>query len=143
MTHVDGGAGEVEATLTIGDAVEETATVDIGEGETATVTFADVTAGLGTGVYDVEMSAQNETLTGELTVSVDVGGDGVPATDTTGDGLLNDLTGDGEFTILDVQALFESFDDDAVQDNVELFDFLGDDRVSIFDVQALFNDLEQ
>jgi len=143
MTHVGGGVGEVEMSLTIGDAVEETATVDIGEGETATVTFADVTTDLGPGVYDVEMSAQNETLTGELTVSVDVGGDeGTPATDTTGDGLLDDLTGDGEFTIMDVQALFESFNDDAIQDNIELFDFAENDRVSIFDVQALFTDLE-
>ena len=142
MTHVGGGAGEVETTLTIGDDVEETATVDIEEGETVDVSFEDVTTELGPGVYDVEMTAQDETLTGELTISVDVGDDETPATDTTGDGLLNDLTGDGEFTIMDVQTLFENFDGDAIQNNVELFDFLGDDRVTIFDVQALFNQLQ-
>ena len=142
MTHVGGGAGEVDTTLSIGDTVEETTTVDIAENETTGVTFENVTTGLGPGIYEVEMMAQDETRTGELTISVDVVGDGDPATDTTGDGLLDDLTGDGQSGIEDVQALFETLDSDAIQDNVELFDFLGDDRVTIFDVQALFTDLE-
>ena len=142
LTHVGGGAGEVETTLKIGDTVEETTTVDIAENETTGVTFENVTTGLGPGIYEVEITAQDETRTGELTVSVDVVGNGDPATDTTGDGLLDDLTGDGQSGIEDVQTLFESLDSDAIQDNVELFDFLGDDRVTIFDVQALFTDLE-
>ena len=77
---------------------------------------------------------------GTAEVSVDVG-IGQGATDTTGDGKLNNLVGD-EFTIADVQALFEQFDGPVIQNNVELFDFLGDDRVTIFDVQALFNQLQ-
>ena len=32
--------------------------------------------------------------------------DGKPATDTTGNGKLNDINGDGEFDIFDVQALY-------------------------------------
>ena len=75
----------------------------------------------------------------EVTEGVDVTGDGNPATDTTGDGKLNDIDGDGEANILDVQAFFNSLDDEAVQNNPELFDFNGDGEVSIIDVQALFN----
>jgi hypothetical protein len=36
-----------------------------------------------------------------------VNGNGKPATDTNENGLLNDVDGDGQFDIFDVQALFE------------------------------------
>ena len=74
-------------------------------------------------------------------VDIDVTGDGNPATDTTGDGLLNDLDGDGEFDVFDVQALFNNLNDDAVTENVDLFDFNDDGDISVFDVQALFEEL--
>jgi hypothetical protein len=74
-------------------------------------------------------------------IGIDVTGDGKPATDTTGDGLLNNVDGDESFGIFDVQALFDNFEDQSVQDNVPLFDFSGDGNVNIFDVQSLFNEL--
>jgi len=74
-------------------------------------------------------------------VDIDVTGDGNPATDTTGDGLLNDVDGDGEFDIFDVQALFNNLDDDAVTENVGQFDFGDDGEIGVFDVQALFDEL--
>jgi PKD repeat protein len=61
-----------------------------------------------------------------------------PATDVDGDGQLEDVNGDGNLTISDVQALFDSLDSSAVQNNVEEFDFNGDGEVNILDVQALF-----
>ena len=69
---------------------------------------------------------------------------GVLARDTTGDGKLNDVTGDNEFSIADVQALFNALDDPVVQRYAAAFDFAGanPDRVSVFDVQALFTQFQ-
>ena len=65
---------------------------------------------------------------------------GAPAMDTTGDGLLDDVRGDGGLDIFDVQTLFDRMDDPVVDDNAEFFDFqAGSTPVSIFDVQALFS----
>lgn len=72
---------------------------------------------------------------------IDVTGNGKPATDTTGDGKLDDIDGDGSFTIFDVQALFGNLDSDAVQDNPDQFDFTGSGDVSVFDVQTLFGEV--
>ena len=65
---------------------------------------------------------------------------GQEANDLNGDGLVEDVNGDGSATVADVQALFQNRNDGAVQANTGLFNFagLGDGRVSIFDIQALF-----
>ncbi|MEZ3118124.1 PQQ-binding-like beta-propeller repeat protein [Halobaculum sp. MBLA0147] len=73
----------------------------------------------------------------------DVTGDGNVATDPDGDGLFEDVNGDGEFSVVDVQALFANLDSAAVQDNPELFDFNGDGQVDVTDVQALFASLQE
>ena len=68
-----------------------------------------------------------------------------PPQDLDNDGLYEDIDGDDEFDIFDVQALFENLDSDAVQNNPEEFNFNEDENpeeVGIFDVQALFNRLE-
>jgi len=160
VTGVQAGGVESALVLTYPDEGPVVAGLATGtwDDETVTVTVAD-TGGLSgehtahilpaaflSGEYEPGDSLSGETAEGVLAqatgaVELDVTGDGAGATDTTGDGLLDDVTGDGEFTIADVQALFEQFGSDAVQDNVDLFDFLGDDRVSIFDVQALFDEL--
>ena len=56
------------------------------------------------------------------------------------DGRYEDLDGDGELTIMDVQTLFDRRNDQQLEANAELYDFsgTGGDRVSIFDVQMLF-----
>jgi hypothetical protein len=56
------------------------------------------------------------------------------------DGNYDDLDGDGELTIMDVQTLFDHRNDEQLESNAQLYDFAdtGDDRISIFDVQALF-----
>lgn len=73
---------------------------------------------------------------------VDVTGNGEPAKDTNGDGLLNDVDGDGDYNIFDVQALFKNIESPQVQENSQFFDFNQDGSVNIFDVQELFNELE-
>ncbi|WP_080510664.1 outer membrane protein assembly factor BamB family protein [Halorubrum kocurii] len=61
-----------------------------------------------------------------------------PVTDPDSDGLYEDVNGDGDYSIVDVQALFANLDSDAVQQNPEKFDFNDDGSVTITDVQALF-----
>ena len=71
----------------------------------------------------------------------DVTNNGNPSTDTTGDGKTNDVIGDGEFTIADVQELFNlivSGKIENIEEADEYFDFTGSENVSIADVQALF-----
>ena len=64
-------------------------------------------------------------------------------TDPDGDGLYEDVNGDGNFTIADVQVFFVHMDSDQVRENSELFDFAGrdDGEVTIGDVQHLFLEL--
>jgi outer membrane protein assembly factor BamB len=71
----------------------------------------------------------------------DVTGNGNAPTDPDGDGLYEDVNGDGSFTILDVQALYANLDSAVVQDNAEKFDFNGDGQVDLNDVQALYAEL--
>jgi len=85
--------------------------------------------------------SETQSATVEVTEGIDVTGDGTPATDTDGDGKLEDVNGDGESDVLDVQAFFENLDAEAAQNNPAAFDFNDDGDVSILDVQALFNQL--
>ena len=64
--------------------------------------------------------------------------------DLDGDGLFEDVNGDGEFTIFDVQAFFTNFQSEIVQSNPAAFNFTEEEdpeEVTIFDVQALFQKL--
>lgn len=63
-----------------------------------------------------------------------------PPTDPDGDGVFEDLNGDGEVNIVDVQALYTVRDDETVKQNVAIFDVNGDGDVDIADVQALYAD---
>jgi len=60
------------------------------------------------------------------------------------DGNYEDIDGDGELTIFDVQTLFEHRNDEQLEANAESFDFAGTggDRVSVFDVQSLYDRLQ-
>ena len=62
---------------------------------------------------------------------------GAEPQDTTGDGLYNDLTGNGQTTHDDVRVLLEHIDDDAVRNNPEYFDFADTGRVGFRDVVEL------
>jgi hypothetical protein len=111
-----------------------------------TVTLAPGTGDAGT--YTVEVVADdgqataNETF--EVTVEPAETGPGPVGefesapTDPDGDGLYEDVDGDGSVSFTDVQALFVNADGQTVQSNVDAFDFSGDGSVSFTDVQALF-----
>ena len=70
-----------------------------------------------------------------------------PIADPNGDGLYEDVRGDGSVDILDVQELFNELDsgNPQLQNHSEKFNFQGNnpDQVTILDVQALFNQLPE
>jgi hypothetical protein len=82
-----------------------------------------------------------------LNVTDDTGGAVPPVignnnpTDTNGDGKLDDIDGNGELEIFDVQALFNNLGTDVIDNNAAKFNFDDQGGVNIFDVQSLFNSL--
>ncbi|GAB3040625.1 endo-1,4-beta-xylanase [Natronobiforma cellulositropha] len=72
---------------------------------------------------------------------LDVNGNGMDAQDLTGDGLYEDITGDGNLGFNDVVTFFEEHNGDVVQSNVEYFDFSGSGSVGFNDVVSLFERL--
>lgn len=79
----------------------------------------------------------------EALVSVDVGNDGTLAQHVSyvgGANLLNDVNGDNDFNILDIQALFANLGTTELDTFGPAFDFSynGNGEVDIFDVQALY-----
>lgn len=70
--------------------------------------------------------------------------EGPPTTLGIDDGLYRDLTGDGQLTIADVQALFEYLHAEEVQAYAPVYNFsqTNPNRVTVFDVQALFTELQ-
>jgi hypothetical protein len=64
-----------------------------------------------------------------------------PATDPDGDGVYEDVNGDGEFNIVDVSQFLREFDGETVQSNAAAFDFSGDGTVNIVDVSSLLRQL--
>jgi PKD repeat protein len=64
-----------------------------------------------------------------------------PPTDPDGDGAYEDVDGDGEFSVLDVVAFLEAFDEPAVAGTPAPFDFDADGDVSVVDVVRLLAEL--
>lgn len=58
-------------------------------------------------------------------------------TDQDGDGVYEDLTGDGRVNILDVGAYLKNRNSPAIQNNPEAFDLTGDGRANILDIGRL------
>jgi len=59
-------------------------------------------------------------------------------TDPDGDGLYEDVNGDGDVNVGDAQAIFSNADDSVIQNNTGAFDYNGDGDVNVGDAQALF-----
>jgi protocatechuate 3,4-dioxygenase beta subunit len=109
---------------------ELTATADGYQDSTNEVTVTeDETTG-----YDISLSEGPPSLPGQEDQPQDL----------NENGLYEDIDGDGEFTIFDVQAFFTNFQSETVQSNPAAFNFTEEENpeeVTIFDVQALFQKL--
>ena len=62
-----------------------------------------------------------------------------PVQDLDGDGLTEDINGNGRFDFADIVVLFEQLDSPAVVDNQQYFDFNGNGSVDFTDIRDLFN----
>jgi hypothetical protein len=106
--------------------------------EDGTVTASYETVGIGTAAN--ALPAQPGSSDGNGTV------DGPPAlsgfedapTDPDGDGVYEDVNGDGSLSLSDVTAFFLAQDDPAVVENPAAFDVNGNGAVTLADVTALF-----
>ncbi|RLM49181.1 PPC domain-containing protein [Halorubrum sp. Atlit-28R] len=97
-------------------------------------------------VEAADSSNGNDSTVASLTVQApgpgDVTGNGAVAQDLDEDGQFEDVDGNGELDIFDVQALFDNRGSDTLQNNAAAFDFDDDGsaEVNVFDVQALFTE---
>ncbi|MBX0324347.1 hypothetical protein EGH21_15055 [Halomicroarcula sp. F13] len=142
--------GEQTATQTVEFRLDGTTIasqdVELEPGESTTVSFENIdTSGLDTGEYTHGVYTEDDSATATLTVEAEsippVGDFANAPTDPDGDGLYEDVNGDGEFDIVDVQALFANLEGDTVQNNAANFDFNGDGTVDVVDVQKLFTEV--
>jgi hypothetical protein len=144
-----------ETSVSDGSATLEAALRDTDD--TGSVTIGTVTlTGQGAGTTDVEVSVdaigdesgQSYTVASETGASlsvielqqVDPAYDGVP-TDPDDDGTYEDVNGDNEFDVNDVQALWANRNADTITDFAEFYDFNNDGEFDVVDVQALWNEL--
>jgi len=158
-----GQSVEFEDTSTAGSGTIESYEWVFGDGATATgpqVTHTYDSPGEYAASLTVTTAA-GDSDTATETVTVTEAGEGPPAVvgtdpprDLDGDGLYEDIDGDGELSIGDVQQFFQNRDADVVQNNAEFFNFSAADtaaasdtvtpeEVTIGDVQALFQLFQQ
>ncbi|KTG18255.1 hypothetical protein [Haloferax profundi] len=64
-----------------------------------------------------------------------------PPADVNGDGRFEDINGDGNVTVSDVQAAFDNRESTVIENNADKFDFSENDRFNIVDIQRLFFEL--
>jgi len=161
IAGIDDIETDVGGSANTGVVDNETAFVNVPFGgdteDNGTVTLATVTvsaAGNGTATLNLTQTGDLSRENGELynvsavsdgTIAVGGGpppvvGDDAP-TDTDGDGLYEDVNGNGQPDIGDVQALFVNKDSTVVTNNQGAFDFNGNGQIDIGDVQALFNQI--
>ena len=119
----------------------ETKQVTIGPNGQTQVSFEVVVpsdADFGDRAYTVETVADSADGTVEFTPPAVNDEQDLPG-DLDGDGLYEDVNGDGQVDTGDAQSLFANRDAGAVQNHVDAFDFNGDGAVNVGDAQALFD----
>ena len=121
----------------------ETAAETIAAGQTEQVSFTvsvPADASLGPRQHGVFTAADNATAEIAFTPP-DVNGDGNLPGDPDGDGLYEDVNGDGELNAGDAQALFSNRDSPPVQEFADAFDFNDDGSLNVGDAQVLFTEV--
>ena len=140
-----------------------------GDGSTASFKFADVErtmepedskfklatitlSGSGAGVTDINTAASIDSDAGEvinvesrsglaITGPPSVGSNGSSPTDVDGDGLYEDVNGNGRVDYADVELLFNELDNDTVTSNTRAFDFNQNDRLDYDDIVRLYQEV--
>jgi secreted PhoX family phosphatase len=152
------------------DAVGISAAPSVSEdGETASFRFADLNGamqpedvdfklgtvrltGSGAGVTDLNTGATLDSDAGQpidvenrsgvaITGPPSIGSAGASPTDPDGDGLYEDVNGNGRVDYEDVQLLFDELDSNTVTSNARAFDFNQNDRLDFDDIVTLFGEV--
>ncbi|MUW15290.1 hypothetical protein GJ633_12010 [Halorubrum sp. CBA1125] len=158
-----GSTATVTATVSSDGDVESTQSVELlfdidGDGDLESVETKEVTldangqtqvsfdvavpadASFGDRAYSVETAADSAGGTVEFTPPAVNDQQGLPG-DPDGDGLYEDVNGDGNVDSGDAQSLFANREGDIVQNNFPAFDFNGDGQVNVGDAQVLFSEV--
>jgi PKD repeat protein len=123
------------------DEVVASQDVTLGPGESQTVSLsATVPAGLDLGEYSHGVFTVDDEQTATISVTLPKIAESYagPPQDLDGDGRYEDLNGNGEFDLVDVQAAFVNRDSPILTGNDALFDFNDNGGFDLVDVQALF-----
>jgi PKD repeat protein len=98
------------------------------------------------GAYEHGVFTDDDNQTARLIVGEEpsaLSGQENPPDDAEGDGVYEDLDGDGELTLSDVQLYFEELyqnrDSEYVQENLGFFDVDGDGEITLADLQVVFD----
>jgi hypothetical protein len=124
-----GGTAVTLAMVDIAGVAEGTANVSVSVERITDTTSAQNS-------YSVANTPEARVSVGQSSAPIVVGDK--PANDRDGDDKLDDVDGDGDTTIFDVQALFKNLGTDTISQNSDKFNFDGQGDVDIFDVQKLF-----
>jgi PKD repeat protein len=137
VTNVGSQATTERVALRAGGQTLSAREVQLTAGESRSVTFDLDTTPLDYGEYDHAVVAGSGSATGTLVVAPPTIAD-APPTDLDGDGLYEDINGNGRLDYDDIVQLFESIGRNAVGANAELYDFNGNGRIDFNDIVALF-----
>lgn len=111
--------------------------IDLGETASATFTATEEMVEYYCSVHPNAMRGTVEIVEGDGEPSLPPIGDSQsPPTDPDGDGLYEDINGDGEVTDADGEMFFEHFEDPEIQNNPEAFDFNGNGHLDFDDIVA-------
>ncbi|KTG18519.1 hypothetical protein [Haloferax profundi] len=119
-----------------GDVVLAQVNVTLDTSGSTEVVVSESVLGSASGDDYTVVSETGTTLT--ATTLSPLGNSTAPPADVDGDGTFEDINGDGNVTISDVQAMFANRNSDTVQTNVDKFDFTDNSEVNIVDIQQLF-----
>jgi hypothetical protein len=124
-----------------GDVTLATVTVQVGDNGSTDLNV-DVTGNIADEsgqLYDNLSDAEGATVT---VTGAPALVDDTPASDTDGDGKVDDFNGNNETDVGDVQALYNSRDSETVEQNADLFDYNGNGVVDIGDIQQLYTEAQ-
>jgi hypothetical protein len=138
VTNADDFEDTQTVEFRVGDQVADSEEVTLAGGESTTVTFNVTAPDVSAGNYTHGVFTNDSSQTAEIEILPAVSLLDSPARDTTGDGLLNDVNGDGTFNIVDVSA-FLNQRSSVTEDVSDYFDYNGDESINIVDVSRLLN----
>jgi hypothetical protein len=142
------GQGPGTQTLTVDveghDSVEMQ--VDLAAGQTVQETMEMSMESQKLGTYNVTAATADDTDQETIEVRLPtLPGQHGPPQDVFGDGLHEDVDGDGQFDIFDVQAFFTHLDSPEIQEHAWAYNFWGtsegEPKINILDVQRMFDRL--